>query len=85
MQQATACKTVNLAVSFSCALKNKGLEMLRNDSDWSSFCCWITKIWQKFRTAVLTYGLSEMRSVQNAKVGIFSVWNEQLINKSFIV
>ena len=28
MQQATACKTVNVAASFSCALKNKGLEML---------------------------------------------------------
>ena len=28
MHQATACKTVSLASSFSCALKNKGLEML---------------------------------------------------------
>ena len=41
-------KTVKLAASFSCPLKNKGLEMLsllgENDSDWSILCCWITVI-----------------------------------------
>ena len=37
------------------------------------------------RTAVLTYGLKEMRSVQKTKVRIFSVLNEQMVNESFIV
>ena len=37
------------------------------------------------RTAILKYGPNEMRSVQKTKVRIFSVWNEQLVNKSFIV
>ena len=41
MQLQEATKKVNLAAWFSCALKNKGLEMLtflgRNDSDWSMF------------------------------------------------
>ena len=40
-------------------------------------------IWQNIRTAVLTYGPNEMRSVQKTKVRIFSIWNELLVNKSF--
>ena len=38
-------------------------------------------IQRNIRTAVLTYGPNEMRSVQKTKVRIFSVWNEQLVNK----
>ena len=40
---------------------------------------------QNIRTEVLTYGPNEMRFVQETKVRIFSVWNEQLVNKSLIV
>ena len=40
---------------------------------------------QNIQTEVLTYGPNEMRSVQKTKVRIFSVWKEQLVNKSFIV
>ena len=39
----------------------------------------------KYSDEVLTYGPNEMRFVQKTKVRIFSVWNEQLVNKSFIV
>ena len=40
---------------------------------------------QNIRTAVLKYGPNEIKTVRKAKVRIFSVWNEQLVNKSFIV
>ena len=40
---------------------------------------------QNTRTTVLTYGPNDMRSVKETKVRKFSVWNEQLVNKSFIV
>ena len=36
---------------------------------------------RNIRTAVLTYGPNDIRSVQKTKVRIFSVWNEQLTFK----
>ena len=41
--------------------------------------------WQNIRTTVLTYVPNEMRFVQKTKARIFFVWNEQLVNESFIV
>ena len=38
----------------------------------------------KYSDRSLTYGPNEMRSVQKTKVRIFFVWNEQLVDKSFI-
>ena len=42
-------------------------------------------IWQNILTAVLMNDTDEMRTIQKAKVQIFSVLNEQMVNKSFIV
>ena len=41
-------------------------------------------IWQNVRTAVLTNGAYEMSSVRKATVGIFSVWNEQLVIRALL-
>ena len=39
----------------------------------------------KYSDRSFDVGPNEMRSIQKTKVRIFSVWNEQLVNKSFIV
>ena len=38
-----------------------------------------------FGSQFIQYGTNQMRSVQETKVRTFSVWDEQLVNKSFIV
>ena len=42
-------------------------------------------MYQNGRTAVQKYELNEVKSVRKTKVSMFSVWKEQLVDKSFIV
>ena len=44
----------------------------------------IRSIRQNIQTAVLTYETNEMRSAQETKFRVFSVWSEQLVDKNFI-
>ena len=64
--------------------------LIKANGDLSPFCYFLILTscevnMTKYSGTVLTYGLSEMRSTQKAKVRIFSLQDEQLVNESFIV